>query len=517
MTLFYYHKILIQYIYLSYAKNDLVKIGESILDYIEFLIKFKFKTSSDDKYFMKIKYKNSPEFQNKQNMKKIIFDKIIKWFDLFNLYLSYVKENSTLDDNKSIVDTLSHGLNSENDEFNLESQGSFMFKINIQKSEFLKGKFCLYCKNYNDALFYFIRAVKKKSIVIDGLIKKRSLKHINKILIKMKKKYNKYGLNNLSLEQEMKELKKHRNNLKRNTLRKFRNSLAKVNKIKGPTFKEEIEKIKNDITNDINECDEKQKKDILILIDFNLYNKNSISNLSDQTNKIDSFIEETNIILKDYLSTSDRFCVLIYSDKYQIVCPLMEVNNIDSNSFSKELFNLKNKLFHDKKESEESDINPNEFKEDFSDFNLDENNLNEFSQEDSFEPNDSEENNYEKLNGLLKSINYLIDYSKIKEGVKNEKYIIIFTDFLNITFNEEEQVKKVFEILERDDEVILLLIRKTTNLEINNNQILENLFLSKFGEKSEIIGHENTKKIKEILSNNNIIRDEIIYPNEIYK
>ena len=45
-TINYYHKILIQYIYLSYVKNDLVKIGESILDYIEFLIEFKFKTSS---------------------------------------------------------------------------------------------------------------------------------------------------------------------------------------------------------------------------------------------------------------------------------------------------------------------------------------------------------------------------------------------------------------------------------------------------------------------------------------
>ena len=39
----YYHKIIIQYIYLSFVKNDFIKIGESILDYIEFLIKFKFK------------------------------------------------------------------------------------------------------------------------------------------------------------------------------------------------------------------------------------------------------------------------------------------------------------------------------------------------------------------------------------------------------------------------------------------------------------------------------------------
>ena len=47
-TINYYNKILIQYIFLSYDKNDLVKIGESILDYVEYLIKFKFKKSSKE-------------------------------------------------------------------------------------------------------------------------------------------------------------------------------------------------------------------------------------------------------------------------------------------------------------------------------------------------------------------------------------------------------------------------------------------------------------------------------------
>ena len=35
-TINYYNKVLIQYIYLYYTKNDLIKIGESILDYIQF-------------------------------------------------------------------------------------------------------------------------------------------------------------------------------------------------------------------------------------------------------------------------------------------------------------------------------------------------------------------------------------------------------------------------------------------------------------------------------------------------
>jgi hypothetical protein len=43
------------------------------------------------------------------------------------------------------------------------------------------------------------------------------------------------------------------------------------------------------------------------------------------------------------------------------------------------------------------------------------------------------------------------------------------------------------------------------------------MILRKFGEKSEVINFENMKKIKTILSNNKVIKDEIIFPNEIYK
>ena len=81
-TINYYHKIIIQFIFLSYIKNDLVKIGESILNYLEFLIKFKFKTSSDNKIFLKINGRKKPESRKKQEFKKKIFDKIIAWFNV---------------------------------------------------------------------------------------------------------------------------------------------------------------------------------------------------------------------------------------------------------------------------------------------------------------------------------------------------------------------------------------------------------------------------------------------------
>ena len=102
-TINYYHKIIIQFIFLSFVKNDLIKMGESILDYIEFLIRFKFKTSANNNYFLKINYKDHPEYKTKQNIKKKIFDKIISWFDTFYEYIFYVKDNSTLGENKNII------------------------------------------------------------------------------------------------------------------------------------------------------------------------------------------------------------------------------------------------------------------------------------------------------------------------------------------------------------------------------------------------------------------------------
>ena len=62
-----------------------------------------------------------------------------------------------------------------------------LFQINLQRCDFLRGKFALVCEDYNDALGFMINAALKKRIVIDGLIKKRALKHICKIAEKLRK------------------------------------------------------------------------------------------------------------------------------------------------------------------------------------------------------------------------------------------------------------------------------------------------------------------------------------------
>ena len=113
----------------------------------------------------------------------------------------------------------------------------------------------------------------------------------------------------------------------------------------------------------------------------------------------------------------------------------------------------------------------------------------------------------------------------MKEGVKNEKYMILFTDVLNMQLIEDKQIKTLFDDLKGDKTVIFLLVgkikksklkRSSINLNYNEKKI-EELILDKFGEKSQIIYFENMKMIKTILSNNKVIKDEIFYPNEIYK
>jgi hypothetical protein len=231
----------------------------------------------------------------------------MNWFNLFDDYITYVNDNLSLSDTKCIVDDYYHSLNTENFEFSLESQTAFMFRINIQKSNFLKGKFCLYCKNYIDALFYFIGAAKKDSIVIDGLIKKKSLKHIFKLLGKLNNYYKNLGLIHLNMKKELKHNKTNKIKIINNKKIKIRHSTNKSSKINDNdiiTFGKEIDIIETDIIQDISECNAKKEKDIIILIDFNIYHKKE-GHLNMKVSKIDAFIEQTKVILVDYLSIKD--------------------------------------------------------------------------------------------------------------------------------------------------------------------------------------------------------------------
>ena len=537
-TINYYHKIIIQYIYLSYIKNDLIKIGESILDYIEFLIKFKFKTSSDTKYLLNIHNRERPEYKDKQNYKRKIFDKILGWLNLFDNYVSHVRDNSSLGDDKSIVDDYSHSLNSGNNELNSSSQSVFLFRVNIQRGDFLRGKFALACKNYNDALFFFIRAAKKKSIVLDGLIQKKALKRIFKISLKISKNLQKYGIINAPINKKLFEFEKLKNrvlNKRKMTFLFDKNNIKNIDEknqedSNNTTFSDELAHIKNEIIKDINECNIKQAKDIIILMDFNVYDYESNINNNiniNNSNKVEAFIDQTKTILNNYLSINDRLGVFIYTNHYQIICPLMCKNRIDINNFSKDLLYYKKKVF-EIKETEEFvvDANDNDLLDEKMEFQSNNDNLSEQRSEDeSIDENDKKMKISGIVTGIVKSINYIKNYFKKKESVKNEKYIILFTDLFNDFRIDNEEIEKKFENISREKSIHFLLVGKNRNIKNDKEKLSEEedekriaeIIYEKFGEKSELIDFDNMKKIQTILSSNIVINDEIIYPNEIYK
>ena len=512
-----YHKILIQYIYLCFISNDLVKIGESILDYLEFLIKFKLKYSEEKAYIMNIKNKEIPEIKTKQLIKRKYFDKIINWINVFDNYTRQINENSALGNYKNILDAYSLNIHSNNqNQFDSknESASVLLFQINLQRYDFLRGKFALVCKEYNDALGFMINAAKKKRIVIDGLIKKKALKHISKIANLIKKNiitnnYSKTEFYNIFEENKIKNININHNN-------PINNKESQL-ELKSMRLIDKIKDIIEIINNDINETDEKQLKDIIILIDCNLCDKLII----------DSYIDVTKTIIKNYLANNDRICVFFLLNEYHIICPMKKKEDIDMVYFSKDLDTFSKKIFKKDKfvcsTMVREEINEKiksegiDSIEDSSDSNLSNSNSNELINKKN-----------DKIENKIKAINYCLNYLKMKEIRINENFFIYFSeniddlmnnliesgnqDYLKNLSYESNKKKKIR--LKKEKNISFLVIGKFRE---ENEKEYKSVLIDYFGKKSEMIPFDNMKKIKTILSNNTIINDNIIFPNEVYK
>ena len=121
----------------------------------------------------------------------------------------------------------------------------------------------------------------------------------------------------------------------------------------------------------------------------------------------------------------------------------------------------------------------------------------------------------------MKLVNYCLTYLKMKEISTNEKYFIYFNSNMKILMNflkdnnkkEINEQKKKIKLL-KEKKINFLLVGK---LERNNEELYNEILCQYFGTKSEVIPYDNMKKIKSILSSNNIINDNITFPNEVYK
>ena len=179
--------------------------------------------------------------------------------------------------------------------------------------------------------------------------------------------------------------------------------------------------IKEKINKDINETNEKQSKDIIILIDYNKCTKIDV----------DSYIDVTKTILKNYLTNNDRIGVFFFVKEYQLLSPMMRKDEIDMYNFNKDMDIYAEKIFKKEKIEYSSMINE-EIQQKINSESFD--SINEFKQ-DSFSETSSDLINNEgfiskrkiKKEDLIKSINYCLTYLKIKEISTNEKYFFYFS------------------------------------------------------------------------------------------
>ena len=283
--------------------------------------------------------------------------------------------------------------------------------------------------------------------------------------------------------------------------------------------------IKKGLLKEIEECNSKETKDIIIIIDFNTYSNQEQNN--NNSEKIDSFIEQTIIILDNYLSRNDRLGVFIHKNQYQIICPLQTKYNIDLDNFSKDLINNKKRIFNEIKEDEEINSNDNDennLEKDKLEINFGIQKFSRAESQDSFQSEDGQiKINDNIVKSLVDTINYSQKYLKIKEGLQHEKYIILFTDIFNVYKMNDQQIISNLNKINEEKDITFLLVGK--NMDKTNEKKFDleeklnksKILLDKFGERSETIEFENMKKIKNILSKNTIIKDEFIFPNEIYK
>ena len=142
-------------------------MAESILEYNEFLIKYKLKVSSSN---------NNNDLvtisEDIKHEKLIIFDLIVKNFEEFDKKLENLKASNSAEYFKNYLEILK---NNKKENFDLIIETPSM--ILCQRCNYLKGKFSRYCGHNVKALDFFFKS-RETQIICDASIIKKSINQI---------------------------------------------------------------------------------------------------------------------------------------------------------------------------------------------------------------------------------------------------------------------------------------------------------------------------------------------------
>ena len=103
-------------------------------------------------------------------------------------------------------------------------------------------------------------------------------------------------MNKLSLNEKYNEFEKSKEKINQKKISSKNKNIGNINEELRFTFNEEIQIIKNGLVKNISECNAKKEKDIIIIVDFNIYKKRDNNEIN--IHIIDAFLTEIKIILK---------------------------------------------------------------------------------------------------------------------------------------------------------------------------------------------------------------------------
>jgi hypothetical protein len=493
-----YEFYLLQYIEESIDNGNYKRIGESILEYIEFIIVYKIKNlesreNNNKSYNCKNDNynpysKNEEESENflfnseeKINLNPInqnydnILSEIKSFFGFFNAIKTKFSSKMKIEYMKNYMDIMTEKRINDLD---LIENPIFIL---IMKSYYLQGKLAKICGHYDKALEYFYKSRECLAICDAHLIKKS-----NKNIIKIYE----ILINKLNEEQEK---SKNNSNIDLKSNKKRKNSNININSPNNDNqrfskdnwsnfiqqkldYLRNIEELKTNIKNineEMNNFNDKYK-DILVLIDIN--NINIIDN-----KKYENLIKLVNGLFDNYVCIGDRFGLCYFNNVITTVLPL-EKKQISNSIFVKNNFNNAVKCLNNLI-NEEINNNYNE--------NL----------------------NLNLKSNVCKNIMSAFDYLNNKWSNINEKFILIFA--FNYDKNIESDYKKQFEKYEIFKKSINLIF---VGIDFEESSRLDALdLISYFSDKSAFINYNDIGILNNIFKKKVLKSDELYFPIEVYK
>ena len=273
-------------------------MAESILEYNEFLIKYKLKVSSSN---------NNNDLvtisEDIKHEKLIIFDLIVKNFEEFDKKLENLKASNSAEYFKNYLEILKNNKK-ENFDLIIETQSMIL----CQRCNYLKGKFSRYCGHNVKALDFFFKS-RETQIICDASIIKKSINQIIKIMREI----------NDEIENNIQQLE-YLNKTDKNEMRSSRSNQTRAKIDQNKKISDTIIKYIENMEKEVDQFNLSQPKDLIVLIDF------SETMSSCEGKKIKNAIKTSQNILDNYITQEDKFGLFLYTKSLNPIVSLTNKN-----------------------------------------------------------------------------------------------------------------------------------------------------------------------------------------------